>query len=65
MITAEHCFIPVGGEIGEEGFLFKGMSTDSKPTGEFMGKTIANGSFFFEIDTLDIKSYDADTQSWV
>lgn len=65
MITAENGFVPIGGSIDEEVFSFKGLSLDSKPTGEYMGKTIANGSSFFELDTQDIKFYDADSQSWV
>ena len=65
MITAENGIVPIGGSIDEEVFSFKGLSTDSKPTGEYMGKTIANGSSFFELDTQDIKFYDADSQSWV
>ena len=65
MITAVNSFVPIGESIGEEVFSFKGLSTDSKPTDEYMGKTIANGSSFFEIDTQDIKFYDADSQSWV
>lgn len=65
MITAENGFVPIGGSIDEEVFSFKGLSTDSKPTGEYMGKNIANGSSFFELDTQDIKFYDADSQDWV
>ena len=65
MITAENGFVPIGGSIDEEVFSFKGLSTDSKPTGEYMGKNIANGSSFFELNTQDIKFYDADSQDWV
>ena len=65
MITAGNGYVPIGGSIDEEVFSFKGLSTDSKPTGEYMGKTIANTSSFFEIDTLDIKFYDSDSQSWI
>jgi len=46
-------------------FAFKGMAADSKPTGTWEGTTIKNGSSFFEIDTQDVKFYDADTDSWV
>lgn len=46
-------------------FTFKGMAADSKPTGTWEGTTIKNGSSFFEIDTQDVKFYDADTDSWV
>ena len=43
----------------------KGKSTDVKPTGTYNGKKIANGSSFFEIDTQNLKFYDADTDSWI
>lgn len=65
MITAENGFVPIGGSVDEEVFSFKGLSTDSKPIGEYMGKNIANGSSFFELNTQDIKFYDAASQSWV
>lgn len=31
-----------------------GLSTDTKPTGTFAGKPIANGSSFFEMDTQNV-----------
>lgn len=42
----------------------RGKSTDTKPT-EWNGKTIGNGSSFFEIDTQTVYFFDADTGSWV
>ena len=42
-----------------------GLSTDSKPTGTYEGKKIANGSTFFEMDTQTVKFYDADNDIWV
>lgn len=44
---------------------FKGLSTDTKPTIEFNGKAIANGSTFFEMDTQDVYFYDGATNSWL
>ena len=42
-----------------------GLSTDTKPTGTFAGKAIANGSSFFEMDTQTVKFYDAENDVWV
>lgn len=41
-----------------------GLSTDTKPTGIYDGKKIANGSTFLEMDTKDVKFYDADSDTW-
>lgn len=65
MITAESSFVTIGGAIGEEVFSFKGLSTDTKPTGEYMGKTIANGSSFFEMDTKKVVFYDGASETWI
>ena len=46
-------------------FELSGLSTDAKPTGTFAGKTIANGSSFFEMDTQNVKFYDAENDVWV
>lgn len=46
-------------------FELSGLSTDTKPTGTFNGAKIANGSTFFEMDTQDVKFYNADNDSWV
>lgn len=46
-------------------FSFKGLSTDTKPTEVFDGMTVKNGSSFLEIDTKDLKFYDADGKAWV
>ena len=46
-------------------FELSGLSTDTKPTVIFDGKKIANGSSFFEMDTQNVKFYDADSDTWV
>lgn len=46
-------------------FSFKGLSTDTKPTGEYLGKPIANTSTFFEMDTQDVYFYDGGTNAWL
>lgn len=46
-------------------FAFKGLSSDSKPTGTWEGSIIKNGSSFFEIDTQNIKFYDQSSDAWV
>lgn len=46
-------------------FELSGLSTDTKPTGTFAGKNIANGSTFFEMDTQNVKFYDAENDAWV
>lgn len=46
-------------------FSFDGLSTDTKPTKEYSGYPIANGSSFFELDTQSISFYDESTESWL
>ena len=46
-------------------FSFKGLSTDSKPTGKYDGMTIANASTFFEMDNQTVYFYDGATSSWL
>jgi hypothetical protein len=46
-------------------FELSGLSTDTKPSVAFAGKTIANGSSFFEMDTQTVKFYDAENDVWV
>lgn len=46
-------------------FSFKGLSTDSKPTGTYAGKAIANGSTFFEMDNQTVYFYDGGTNAWL
>ena len=46
-------------------FEFKGLSTDTKPTGTYNDTIIENGSSFFIMDTQDVKIYDESTESWV
>lgn len=46
-------------------FEFRGLSSDTKPTETYEGETIGNGSTFFEMDTQEVKFYDAGTNAWV
>jgi hypothetical protein len=43
--------------VGEADMELKGLSTDSKPTGEFSGQKIAVNSLFMELDTGDVYYY--------
>lgn len=43
---------------------FRGLSTDTKPT-EWNGKAVGNGSSFFEIDTQEVKFFNAATETWI
>lgn len=65
MITAENSFVPIGGSVNEPIISFKGLSTDNKPTGTYMGMNIGNGSSFFEMDTQAVKFYDGATDAWI
>ncbi len=44
---------------------FKGLSTDTKPTGSYDDIEITNGSSFFEMDTQEVYFYDYATQAWL
>lgn len=44
---------------------FKGLSTDTKPTENYEGIPIRNGSSFLEIDTQDVKFYNGATNTWI
>lgn len=46
-------------------FSFKGLSTDTKPTGTYDGQKIANSSTFFEMDNQTVYFYDGGTSSWL
>lgn len=46
-------------------FSLDGLSTDTKPTKEYNGHKIANGSSFFELDTQAIAFYDESTELWL
>lgn len=61
MITNENQFEG----INATQFSFNGLSTDTKPTSTYDGRKIANGSSFFEMDTQEVKFYDASTNQWV
>lgn len=50
---------------GQGPMSFKGLSIDEKPTIEYDGCKILNGSSFFEIDTQNICFYDGVTQEWL
>lgn len=50
--------------VGKE-LSFKGLSTDTKPTGTFEGLKITNGSSFFEMDTQQVFFYDGDSEDWL
>lgn len=43
----------------------QGLSSDKKPTKEFKGMKIANGSNFFEIDTQSISFYDQVSETFI
>lgn len=45
-------------------FSFKGLSTDTRPTGKWEDTVIKNGSSFLEIDTQNIQFYDQESQVW-
>ena len=49
---------------GKDEFEFRGMSTDTKPVGEYDGRAIANGSVFVEIDSGAVLMYDEGNESW-
>lgn len=44
---------------------FKGLSTDTKPTGYYDDTEITNGSSFFCMDTQEVFFYDYETQAWL
>ena len=41
-----------------------GKSTDAKPTTEFRGLPVTNGSTFFEVDTGDVYIFDKASSTW-
>ena len=49
---------------GKYEFSFKGLSTDTKPTGTWHNQGIANGSSFLEINTQAISFYDEEGETW-
>lgn len=42
-----------------------GMSADQKPTKEFEGYPIINGSSFFEMDSGDVYWFDGEKRTWI
>lgn len=46
-------------------FSFSGLSSDVKPTHEFDGMGIRNGSTFLELDTMKVSMYDEQNERWV
>ena len=61
MITA----VRTGGTEERGVFEFTGLSSDTKPTGEWEGTEIDNSSSFFEMDTKTVSFYDGNTDTWV
>lgn len=63
MITAER--VERKGD-GTE-FYFKGLSSDTKPTGTYgdNDEKIKNGSIFMEMNTKTVKYYDEANETWV
>lgn len=57
------------GETAQKGqrfnFSFSGKSTDEKPTHEYDGIAIGNGSTFLEMDTKNVFFYDEETEGWL
>jgi len=58
--------VTVNGMIAEAGtstaeMELKGLSTDSKPTGAFSGKTVGINSLFLELDTGDLYYFTGST----
>ena len=53
------------GTKGIANFTFYGKSTDTKPTGEYEGIKIENGSAFVEIDTQELHFYDGAAKAWL
>ena len=51
--------------VNDAEFGFKGLSTDTKPTGVFANQEIANSSTFFEMDTQKVYFYDGGSKSWL
>lgn len=64
MISYE-CNITKNGDVAIGDFSFKGLQSDTKPTETFDGMTIKNGSSFLEMDTKELKFYDAAGKAWV
>lgn len=50
---------------GRKKFSFEGLSSDTKPTTEYEGDKIGNGSVFLELDTMNVMMYDEDGERWV
>ena len=65
MITAESSFVAIGDGANKKVISFKGLSTDTKPTGTYLGMEIQNGSSFFEMDTMKAVFYDGESQTWL
>lgn len=49
---------------GAQRFVFNGLSTDTKPVGDYSGTPIANTSIWQDIDGGAISMYDADSDTW-
>lgn len=60
MVTATR----VEGNNERSTFAFKGLSSDTKPTGTWNDTIIENGSSFLEIDTQNVVFFDRENQTW-
>lgn len=53
-----------GNNANRNDMLIWGLSTDIKPTGEFEGISIENGSILIEMDTKKVFVYDCQNKLW-
>ena len=44
---------------------FRGLSTDTKPTGAVDGIDISNGAVFYCMDTKEVYMYDSENTTWI
>lgn len=42
-----------------------GLSTDEKPLKDETGMDIPNGSYYLEIDTLNVYFFNSETKQWI
>ena len=53
-----------GEAVTKEVMTFVGLSSDTKPTEEYNGSLIANGSTYFAMDTATAYMYDEANTTW-
>lgn len=46
-------------------FELRGLSTDTKPTDEYIGFTVGNGSTYYEINTGKLFMFNAEASTWI